>query len=124
MLYLGKRYFYGNGVKKDVQASIKWLEKSSDLKNPYSMISLADYHEQGIGGLNDEKLAERLRRDAIKLLKQRIGDEDDDAMVTLGLLYWQGRGVEQNVNEAFALFRKAAKLGNQYARLLNLAGFG
>jgi hypothetical protein len=53
-------------------------------------------------------------------LRKAVAGGDDYAINALGYNYWKGIGVEQDVEKAVTLYRKAARKKNEHAAL-NLA---
>jgi len=54
--------------------------------------------------------------EALKLYKQLADEENPDAMTSLGFMYQNGQGVEQNNEKALELCRQAAYGGHQKAK--------
>lgn len=52
---------------------------------------------------------------AFKKLKKAALRKDDDANFLLGLYYWQGKGVQKDIEMSLKHFKKAARLGNGFA---------
>ncbi len=58
-------------------------------------------------------------KESILILKKAAADEDDGAMVLLGVIYWMGMGVEVNKPDGIYWLKKAALFNNRVA-LFNL----
>ena len=52
---------------------------------------------------------------AHQCLRKAIKDGDADAMFQLGLMYWEGQGVEPDLDEAIALIKEAKENGHPVA---------
>ena len=55
---------------------------------------------------------------AVELLKERVEEEDTDAMWMLGLCYEYGMGCEQNIEEAEKLYKQCCDSGNAIGKLI------
>lgn len=92
--HLGWMYQDGIGTKRDYEQCVYWYQKSADLGNPVAINNLADKYEQGLGVPLDLDMA-------IGLYQQVVG-QVIAADLSLGRMYLEGRGVEQD----FELARK------------------
>ena len=87
-------YQDGIGTKRDYEQCVYWYQKSADLGNPVAINNLADKYEHGLGVPLDLDMA-------IGLYQQVVG-QVIAADLSLGRMYLEGRGVEQD----FELARK------------------
>ncbi len=93
------------------QAEIDKALADRELIDSSSAFVLGRCFEFGLGvEMNDSRAAEYY-------INAVFNDGNDDALIALGLLYLQGRGVEENQEFAYNLFLRAAKQGNPIARL-------
>ena len=100
MYNLGNCYFYGRGVKRDLQQAFFWNKKAAVAGDLWAMNQLAvvDYGVE----ISD---AER-----IMWLKKAADLNDDTALYNLALRYLNGYdGIESDEKMAVKLFRKSAK---------------
>lgn len=144
-----------NGIElpKNINVAIKLYEKSIQLGYVYAIWHRAEMHRRGIGGaINDERAHELLFQgaelgspwcmvdlaniylknknfeQAILLYKKAEKLECPAAMLNLGNLYQEGRGVPTDIKETIRLLDKAAKLGYPRAQVrraeMHLWGIG
>ena len=105
MIYLGKMYYTGKGVRKDEDEAERLWRQAANAGNNTAMVLL--------GGMF---LKRNDYDNAVNWLKQGSEKENDKAMYMLGQIYEEGQGtVRRNFDEAERLYRKAASLGNEYA---------
>lgn len=100
-----------NGFTLPSQGEIDSALADVEFERSSSAYVLGRYFEFGLGVETDESKA------ADYYTKAVLKDGNDDALIALGLLYLQGRGVEKNEEFAYNLFLRAAKQGNPIARL-------
>src|SRR5512140_392142 len=118
---------------KDYAAAMRWYAKAAQQGDLAAAMNLAQMYENGIGmpvdirealsrytELADQGHYEARYRvavlqlrannlpEAVKRLRKAVEHEDARAMVDLGQLYEQGRGVPQDANRAAALYQQAA----------------
>lgn len=119
--------------RKDYASAMQWYAKAAQQGDQLAAMNLAQMYENGIGVPVD--MAEALKRytaladqghrearyrvavlqlragklpEAIQRLDKAVEHEDARAMVDLGQLYEQGRGVAKDANRALALYEQAA----------------
>jgi len=105
-------YDYGRGVDRDFEAAAGWYRKAADSKYPPAMSALGRLYETGAGVKKDYGEATQWY--------QRAADAGDPhGLAALGNLYENGHAVPepggggmQDSAKAFALFDKAAQLGD------------
>ena len=145
--YLGFVYENGLGVVKDSAQAIKWYGKAAEAGNPDGQQNLArllaeqkrQADEAEAARLADAKKQAQLEARAAE--RQKILDSNDpealrtlaaqgdtDAAVNLGLIFENGRGVNQNYGEARKWYAQAASGGNPrgqiYVGLMYKNGLG
>lgn len=114
-MMLGTCYYNGQGVKKDKEQGIVWLEKSALQGNADAMVTLA-YHNvllsvkwTGFGGKKYLKKALEYYFKAAEL-------DNSTAQCVLGNFYFKGIGpVKKDVEQAVKWYMKSAGQGNIYA---------
>lgn len=138
---LGRKYFSGKGLKKDIKQAFKWWKKSAELDNPAAQYSLAMLYFSGRGvKQNDAAAFQWLTRSAASgyaiaqnnlgiMFEYGRGTEKNFALAlrwyeraadsghqraqfNLGTMYHHGRGVKRNINKAKEWYQKAAKNGH------------
>ena len=92
--HLGWMYQDGIGTQQDYEQCVYWYQKSADLGNPVAINNLADKYEHGLGVPLDLDMAIGLY--------QQVAGQVIAADLSLGRMYLEGRGVEQD----FELARK------------------
>jgi hypothetical protein len=110
-LNLAQMYEKGMGVKQDVVQAKKWYRKNMETGSGESLYRLASL---------SDKTGEY--PEAVKLYRKAVKQDDYRAMVDLGEMLEQGRGVEKDVAQAVQLYEQAAdrsrwaqfKLGAMY----------
>lgn len=108
---IAELYYYGYGVEKDYQKAIEYFKRASDKKfkdhksvAPIALLALSQVYI--------EKLYEY--DNAVPYLMQAAQDFDKvEAQMILAFLYYEGKGIEQNEDDANfwinkAYFNKAA----------------
>lgn len=92
--HLAWMYQDGIGTKRDYEQCVYWYQKSADLGNSFAINNLADKYEHGLGVPLDLDMAIELY--------QQVSGRVIAADLSLGRMYVEGRGVEQD----FELARK------------------
>jgi len=105
-------YYYANaiGVTKDEEEAVRWFRLAADGGNAQAQSSLAGYYSRGSGGLK------RDYAEAAKLYKKSADQNHAAGMAGYAWHLETGAGVAQDLNAALIQYRKAAALGNDYAR--------
>ena len=142
---LGRMYFYGRGVPKDLTAWAEWCRKAADQKYVRAETQLGNtyYYGRGVDRDFDEALrwyhkaadqgesgaevdigdayyhgngVTQDHAQAAQWYRLAAGVGDARGEAELGDMYLHGFGVQQNTAEARLWFRKAADQGNSYAQ--------
>ena len=104
---VGQFFMNGNAAPKDPFEALYWFDRAGKTVNNDKRVKALN--EQGFYlPVNDGLILE-------KYLKQAL-DGDADATYRLGKVYGAGRGVKQDLLEAYNWFEKAARLGHAYAQ--------
>jgi localization factor PodJL len=108
--YLAKVSETGShGVKADLGAARKWMERAAQGGDRGAMHDVALYYIRGVGGPKDV--------DNAALWFRRAADLGlVDSQYNLGVLYEKGIGVRQNIAESYKWFLVAARSGDLEAR--------
>ena len=111
---LARRYFKGEGVKKDYEIGMKWLtEAAVENKHPAANQWLADaYLRLAFPYLVGKTGVEECYKFAFEWCTKEVDGGSAEASLCLGILYMLGKGVEQNDELAFGYFDKATDLCN------------
>ncbi len=96
-LNLAQMYAKGIGVKRDYAEAMKWYRKSAELGDGEARYRLAAVNE------TTGNYAE-----AVKLYGKGVEHDDYRAMVSLGEMHEQGRGVRKDMARAVQLYERAA----------------
>jgi uncharacterized protein len=137
---LGNIFFYGRGVNQDYEEAKNWYMKSSDQGFSDAQYRLGFMFYEGLGVKQDylksldffEKAAkdrslktsnsyERLNLGwmmnegswVTKITGKKVESGNPGSMFYLGLMYYTGRGVEKNDDEARKWWEKSIKLGHK-----------
>jgi TPR repeat protein len=136
------KHFRGDGVPRDLEQSLKLCEQAYEAGDAEAARFLGTFYEDGVGVEQDLDRARELYAEAadqgfvlanyslgnLLFRQQRIdealarwaqGAEAGDAysIVSLGLCFQEGTGVEQDLNEAIRLYNHAAEGGNSEAMI-------
>lgn len=109
MMELGKIYYRGKVVDKDLVESFKWFKLAANKNNPEAQNHLGFAYSKGIGVNKD--VAE-----AIKWYKLAVAQGDSFAQYNLAFHYKDGVGVPQDLNEAIRLLKLVASSGDKDAQ--------
>lgn len=102
---IAELYYYGYGVDRDYQKAIEYFKRASDKKFKDHK-SVAPIALVAISQIYIEKLFEH--ENAIPFLMQAAQDFDKvEAQMTLAFLYYEGKGIEKNEDEANFWINKA-----------------
>lgn len=99
---LGHLYRYGIGVEKDLPRAIKLLEQAAAQNNIFALDSLGQMHGNG------EIEGKRNIAAAVDYLKRAARLGHSGSMLQLGKMFENGIGVEQDRDEAFRWYHRAA----------------
>ena len=91
----------GRGVPKDLGKALEWYRKAADLGNVYAMYNMGWYLEKA-GNLEKARAC----------YEQAKAENMDSAYWSLGRMYEEGLGVDQDLERAYTLYRDGAKRGN------------
>ena len=101
--YLGRMYFYGEGVEQNYNVAIKLIwEAAEELPEAQSFLS-AQYFS-GTGVEQDFEMS-------FGLAKEAVSRGYNDAKYILGILYISGNGVKRDTGKGRDLLEEAAKYG-------------
>ena len=108
MVRLGKLYYEGKGVEKNIDESIRWMRAAAEKNSAWAKNELIGILIQRC---NDGDLEE-----AHNLCLDLVAKEDTAGMVRLGKLYYEGKGVEKNIDESIRWMRAAAEKNSAWAK--------
>jgi TPR repeat protein len=116
-LRLGAEYYRGKHVARDLDEAVRWLRKSAEAGEERAItlvasVLLVRLDETGEGDLEE----------AVGWATAAAEKGSRDAQFQLGLLYFGGKGVEQDRARAAQLFRDAAKQGHEGGQCMVDAG--
>lgn len=112
----GKMMYYGQGTEKDWNAAFETFVGIPD--NPYASYKAASMLEQG--ELEDRLLKEYNADDFYKsaftgFMEMEGQQEDDNLEYRIGVMYLDGKGVNEDTEKGIAYLEKSAEAGNVYA---------
>ena len=112
---LGQCYLVGEGIKKNNEVGIRWLQKAAEVENLNALVLLFGIYFKGECGTarDTEKGISYL----VKVADKRTNDKQAREYVAgfqaiLGNFYETGSGVKKNINEALKWYEKSANAGN------------
>ncbi|MBL1275240.1 MAG: sel1 repeat family protein [Ectothiorhodospiraceae bacterium] len=106
---LAIRYLKGDGIEKNVENAIKWLEKSVGQDYSHAQLKLGMLYQEG----------DKVEKDmdvAVEYLTMAAEQGNATAQYLLGNIYLQGDGVEQDYDEAEEWLELAA--GHDYKKAI------
>ena len=144
---LGKLFYQGEHLSKNIDYALRWLEEACEDKNQYAEYLLGKIHLKGDDVEQDADRAEELLRraadqgnkyaqytlgkalldgnvlpqDIPEAIRMLLGSADQcfpQAEYTLGKLLYKGKTVEKDLTKAIEYLEKAAERGNPYAAYL------
>lgn len=107
---LGKLFYQGEAVPKDVGKALYHLESAAEKDHPYAAYLAGKIRLSEEGYLDVEK--------AVRLFEAAAALGNDFAEYQLGKLYLYGKDVSQNMEAAVRWLTASAEHGNQYAAQL------
>ena len=120
MSALADCYRNGNGTSKDINKALDlYLKLSEDDPKGDNAYMVGDFYgcrrylDYKKKYTKEEEMADDL--EAVKWYRKAAEKNNPEAMVSIGVCYHLGKGVEKNLKEAVKWFRKAADLGNDDA---------
>lgn len=112
--YLGKAYYYGMGVEKNLTKAFGYASLSAGQNNSKGLNLLGVLYQYGEGVELNELMA-------LKFYEQSANLGNVKAMVNITQLYFTGRKINKNTINAIAWLEKAFNLGYpEAARLLGI----
>ena len=105
MVYIGNKYYYGQGVSQDYGKAMEWYLKAADAGKATAMYNIGYMYEHG-GGVNQDY------EKAMEWYLKAADTGNAYAMFKIGRLYGFGHGVNQNYGKAMEWYLKAADAGN------------
>lgn len=104
-LILGKEYYYGKGLEKDVQKAVYWLTKASNHQNAHALYLLGKCFEEGKGVARNLAYAAHCYEQSASLPQAY-----PDAIIKTADCYRKGEGVTTNALKRAFWYREASKL--------------
>ena len=116
-MFLGAMYIEGIGVEKDPTKGLELLYKSADSGNSYAQTCLGRLYKEDTEGILERDIYK-----AIEWWKKAAENEypEPEAMYLLGYAYYDGEGVERDLNKAKEYFQKALNSGYNCSYALNM----
>ena len=106
MTNLALCYWGGNGVRKNVEKCVEWLEKAAKQGNPTALFKLGVHYDLGeYYPINPAKAA--------FYYEQAANCNHPIAQRNLAYSYLNGEGVEKNLEKATHWYKKAASFGER-----------
>ena len=98
--YLGTMNYYGQGVPKNREEALIWLNKSVESDNSSAIATIGQIYFEDDGTKDYDK--------ALAIFNEAAKQGNLIAEFYLGVMYAEGLGVEQNYSTAFMWFKKAS----------------
>jgi len=112
---LGQCYLVGEGIKKNNEEGIRWLQKAAEAENLNALVLLFGIYFKGECGTarDTEKGISYL----VKVADKKTNDKQTQEYVAgfqamLGNFYETGSGIKKDINEALKWYEKSANAGN------------
>jgi hypothetical protein len=102
--YLGKMYYNGYGVQKDLSEALNWFRKGANLMDPRAQYTLGMIYAVGEGVQQDDT-------EAVSWFRKAAEQGDAVGQYYLGRSYYQGSGIEQDYEQAVKWTQKSADQG-------------
>lgn len=106
MRIVASALYYGDGVRKDQPAGIRWFERAAGLGDVDSLINLASIAP-----------ASPLAARGLTMIRKMAGEGDANAAYSLALINQNGVGVPVDKREALRLYKIAADQGHPAAMI-------
>lgn len=107
---LGKAYYYGRGVTKDLAQGLKYVTAAANANHGRALNFLGYMYENGEGVAKDKKRG-------LELYRAAAAKRDHYGLYNLAEAYQSGDLLEKNLDKAVQLYTEAAELGNPLAQL-------
>jgi len=105
---LGRMYYWGQGVPKNIETAKKWFRLAAAQGNKEA--------ERYLAGSNSSPTANQSDKSPIERIFQAAQQGDARAQYTVGQLYQAGKGVRQSYETAFKWMSLSANQGNAMAQ--------
>ena len=107
---IGICHYNGNAVAQDYKKAAEWFEKSAKNNLPVAQYNLAYTFDIGLGVEQNDSLA-------LYWYQESAQSGNADALNTIGMFYYKGRGgLMQNYKKALVFFKESALKGNKSAQ--------
>ena len=110
MYKLGSIYIKGNGVEKNIELGLHYLNNAIDGGNSFAKVTLADFYADSTHSRYNITKAIQLYKDCIK------NDSDSYSMSRLGSIYLFGHGVDKDEALGLKYLNDAVANGNEHAK--------
>lgn len=99
---LAESYCFGELVEQDYEKAAYWYHKAAEQGVSLAQLRLGDMYEYGLGVEEDLETA----------FYYYLNSGEVEAQLALGRMFYHGKGIPQNHNEAFLAFEYASSHGN------------
>jgi DNA-directed RNA polymerase subunit RPC12/RpoP len=107
---IGRKYFFGEGVRRDTGEAVEWLKKAADSGQTEAQAFLGVIYCRGEDGVS------RSTKKAAKWLKLAADKGDADSQNLLGMLYETGNGLAEDPGKALDCYDAARRQGDASAK--------
>lgn len=104
-------------ANKWFKMAISWNQSAAEKGDPLAMLAIAEAYSRynfnktlRYGGLPDkDSLSDKWHKFAFATFKRRADEDDAEAMIELGIMFYYGTGVTKNYAESVRLLKRAAE---------------
>ena len=109
---LGKHYYFGDQVEKDLDQAARWFTAAAEQGVPGAQFYLGYMYDDGVGIAQDATLAAKWYRAAAE-------QGHPEAQENLGRLYWHGRGVPRDRKQGLSWVDRAYADPDDFRRVIH-----
>jgi uncharacterized protein len=111
---LGHCYRYGKGVRASYDEAIKHYKLAASLGTVPALVDLGEMFQEENGGMlvGTRGKFPADHAEGLRCLREAAQKGDTWGMFGLGIAYEEGKGVDENLDEALVWYQKSASAGN------------
>jgi len=111
---IGVVYLEGKLILKNIRKGVDYITKSANQNNIYAKYKLGELYKNGIG-LEKNSLKSKILFEEVYSSALEKENFDRNIQCLLGNIYYEGNGVEKNIQKAIEYYKKSADVGNPEA---------
>ncbi len=116
MYRLGSSFYNGSGIEKNVEEGLRWIRSSSSKGHALARDFIERYEAEQAEREVALKALEQSRSPDLATIKLNAKRGDLESMYKLGIAYFNGEGVDKNIEESWRLLNAAALKGHKLSR--------